>query len=65
MISVDQKLSTFNEMSKVLDRQVDGEEFPIERAVLGLGGLELLRKVGDWTPLISNILLQYCSYSPI
>ena len=65
MIGVDQKLSTFNEVSKVFDRQVDGQEFPIKRAVSGLCRLELLGKVGDWTPLISNILLQCYSYSRI
>ena len=58
MISVIRKLSTFNEVSKVYDRQVDVQEFPIERAVSGLCGLELLGKVCDWVPLISNILVQ-------
>ena len=63
MIGVDRKLTTFDEVLKVFDREVDGQEFPIECAVLGLCGLELLGKVDNWTPLISNILLQYCSYS--
>ena len=57
MVGVDRKLSTFDEMSKVFNRQVDGQEFPIKCAVAGLCGLELLGEVGDWTPLISNILL--------
>ena len=60
MVSVDQKLMTFNEMLKVFNRQVhnvDGQEFPIKRAVSGLCRLELLGELGDWTPLISNILL--------
>ena len=47
MIGVDRKLSTFNEVSKVLDREVDGQEFPIKCAVSGLCGLELLAEVGD------------------
>ena len=57
MVGVNRKLLTFDEMSKMLDRQVDGQEFPIKRAVSGLSGLELLGEVGNWTPLISNILL--------
>ena len=65
MIDLDRKLSTFNEVSKMFDREVDGQEFSIERAVSGLCRLELLGKVGNWAPLISNILLQYFSYSRI
>ena len=57
MVSIDRKSSTFNEMSKVFDRHVDGQEFPIECPVSGLCGLELLGEVGNWAPLISNILL--------
>ena len=45
MIGVDRKLSTFNEVSKVFNQQVDGQEFPIKRAVSGLCGLELLGEV--------------------
>ena len=54
MIGVDRKLWTFNEVSKVFNRQVDGQEFPIKCAVSGLRELELLGKVGNWTPLIYN-----------
>ena len=67
MIGVDRKMAkkTFNEVSIVLDQQVDGQEFPIKRALSGLCRLELLVEVGEWTPLISSILLQNCSYNHI
>ena len=61
MIGVDRNLSTFIEMSKVFDRQVDGQEFPIKRAVSGLSGLKLLGEVGDWTPLYP---VYSCSTAP-
>ena len=57
MISVDWKLLTFNKMSKMFNRQVDGQEFYIEYATSGLCGLELLGEVGDWASLISNIYI--------
>ena len=44
-------------MSKVLNGEVDSEEFAVECAVTGLRWAEFLRKVGNGMPLLANSLL--------
>ena len=65
MVSEDLKLLTFHKVTKMLNGQVNCKKLLILGAVSGLSWFEFPRKVGNWAPLIVDVLLKNGSDSDI
>ena len=51
------ELSAFQELAKMLDGQVDGQQLSVKRAISGLGQLQSPREERDGTPLTIAIIV--------
>ena len=62
VVGPDIEVTAFDEVLKVFDGQVNGQQLSIKGAVLCLGRCKLPGKIGEGAPGVSYPLLQDCAH---
>ena len=65
VVRANMKCTTLEKISEVLNSKVNGQPFPIKRAVTSFCWLELFGEKRDGLPLSINVLLQHCTYGRV